>query len=181
MELESARIQRLSVGEENLVISMEYVQDIMNKNPKAFKNHVNALSEEVVDVNDIMVYNKSVFDMCNEILGELHQLRHRGEALSHFSKKSVFSEKLIAETIPLTTKAISEYVLYRIERLQSLKADVCDRKSSTDSLADSSRAATEFERQYNFLLAQTIDETTDVLMARLLLDTVSHFRKKYPA
>jgi hypothetical protein len=181
MDLEGERFKRVSSGELKLSISMEGVKDIVQKNPSAFKDSAADVAEaEEIAINDIMVYNKSVFDMCNEILGDLHHLRHFGkDTVVVFSKKSAFANRFVAECIPLTTLSIASYVMSRIQKVQTMKKDILTNKKSADNLTDSSRITEEFERQYNFLLTQTIDDTTDILMARLLVDTVQYCRGKY--
>jgi hypothetical protein len=180
MTLEGERFQRVSGGGDRPSIPMGGVQDLANKCPVAFKRVPDVAAAEEIEINDIMVYNKSVFDMCNEILGDLHHLRHFGRnTVEVFSKKSAFANRFVAECIPLTTLSIASYVMSRIQKVQTMKRDTLTNKNSADKLTDSSRITEEFERQYNFLLGQTIDETTDVLMARLLVDTVNYCRGKY--
>lgn len=178
MNLESERFQRVSTGDEAIKIPMSDIVEFVEKHPVAFKDTPNIANDENVSIDDLMVYNKSVFDMCNTILGDLHNLRHFGrDVVEVFSKKSAFANRFLAETMPLTRDAVSTYVMARVRKMQQLKRDVDMSKRPLDSLADSSRATEEFERQYDFLLAQSVDETTDILMARLLLDTAQYFQQ----
>ncbi len=126
-------------------------------------------SDAAVDIKDLMVYHKSVFDMCNDILSDLHRLRYDRQ------NGGEFAERVMAASIPLTSNAIAKYVIKKIEKQLRRKRDVLMEKRSPDELADSSRAVTEFGRMYNFGVSQTVDEITDVLMTRLLVDTVKHF------
>ena len=107
--------------------------------------------------------------MCNDILSDLHRLRHDHQSTGEFA------QKMVASSIPLTSDAIARYVIAKIEKQLRLKRDVLLEKRSPDELADSSRAVTEFGRMYNFGMSQTVDEITDILMTRLLVDTVKHF------
>lgn len=180
MNLESDRFKRVASGEERIVINMDNAREFVSRHPIAFENTPSIADDEIVDINDLMIYNKSVFDMCNEILGELHQLRHFGkENFDIFSKKSAFANRILAETMPLTRDFVKSFVLKRVKKHQMKKQDMYSSTRSLDSLADASKSTEEFERQYNFLLAQSIDETTDILMGRLLLDTVQFFRNIY--
>ena len=178
MNLESERFQRVSAGDEVIKIPMSDIVEFVEKHPLVFKDSPNVAEDEIVSIDDLMVYNKSVFDMCNAILGDFHNLRHFGrDVIQVFSKKSTFSNRFLAETIPLNRDAVSAYVMSRVKNMQQLKREIDMAKRPLDSLADSSRATEEFERQYDFLMAQSVDETTDILMARLLLDTAQYFRK----
>lgn len=180
MRLESERFERASLNQESIVIEMGDISDLVKMHYDAFKTVPNICDDEMVDLQDVMVYNKSVFDMCNEILNDLHRLKHFGKVGNDiFSKKSSFGNRLIAESIPLTSLDIQKYVFQKIKKLQLLKREVANKKRPLDNIADASRTAEEFERQYNYLLAQSVEESTDILMARLLLDTADYFRELY--
>lgn len=174
MELESQRFQKVSDGQEKVCILMDEVLELAKRYSLATDKV--AASEEL-NVNDLMIYNKSVFDLCNDILSELHRLRHYVKAPKPvFSEKS-FAERILAESLPLTTSTVAQYVMDKLKKVQASKSDVILSKRPPDSLVDVSRATEEFVKQYNFMAEQSIDETTDILMARLLVETVQYFRK----
>ena len=127
-----------------------------------------------------MVQHKSVFDMCNEILTELHRLRHFShEIIDSFSEETSFYERLISKCIPMNHVEIAKFVVKKVDKILRLKRDVILEKRSLDELSDASRAALEFEKQYNFMMMQTVDDITDVLMCRLLVDTADYFQNAY--
>jgi hypothetical protein len=128
-----------------------------------------------------MVMHKSMYDACNEILAEVHSLRHfSGDVIVRISSNSSqFADRLLAQSLPLSPAAVRDLVLRRLQRTEGLKRSVILGTRSVDELVDSKSSVAEFERHFNSALHDAIDEITDAMLYRMLATEVDFFQRCY--
>jgi hypothetical protein len=133
----------------------------------------------VAAIDDVMVMHKSIYDACNEILAEVHSLRHFSGDLIVRISNSRFAEQLLAQSVPLTPGCIRDLVLDRMRKAEDTKRSVILGTRSVDELVDSKSSVKEFERNFNSALHDAIDEMTDGILYRMLATEVDFFTSLY--
>jgi hypothetical protein len=175
LEVEEARFERYQAGDAlRLPISASGVRPSPHEEEDTIKGGV------VAAIDDVMVMHKSIYDACNEILAEVHNLRHfSGDLIVRISNNSRFAERLLAQSVPLTPGCIRDLVLDRLRRTENMKRSVIHGTRSVDELVDSKGSVMEFERNFNSALHDAIDEMTDGILYRMLATEVDFFTNLY--